>query len=142
MKIAPDLIDADKKEIARIILKNKIDGMIVCNTTVDRPNTLKSKNSEENGGLSGEPLRESSTQLIAEMYRYTNGKVPIIGVGGVRNGMDAYEKIRAGASLVQLYTAMVYEGPPLVDTIKRQLAFLLKRDQFSNVSQAVGVDHR
>ena len=70
------------------------------------------------------------------------GKVPIIGVGGVRNGMDAYEKIRAGASLVQLYTALIYEGPPLVDTINRQLSYFLRRDQFSNVSKAIGADHR
>ncbi|XP_014115993.1 PREDICTED: dihydroorotate dehydrogenase (quinone), mitochondrial isoform X1 [Pseudopodoces humilis] len=103
-----------------------VDGLIVSNTTVSRPSSLRSRQRMEPGGLSGKPLRELSTHTIREMYALTQGRVPIIGVGGVSSGRDALEKIRAGASLVQLYTALVYHGPPVVGAVKRELEELLR----------------
>ncbi|XP_052818851.1 dihydroorotate dehydrogenase (quinone), mitochondrial-like isoform X1 [Mya arenaria] len=140
VKIAPDLTEQDKTDIAAVVLQTpgRVDGLIVSNTTVSRPDSLQSKHKSESGGLSGEPLKTLATQTIVDMYRLTNGAVPIIGVGGVASGQDAYEKIRAGASLVQLYSALVYQGPPVVKTIKRELAELLEKDGFTSVSQAVG----
>ncbi|XP_045193969.1 dihydroorotate dehydrogenase (quinone), mitochondrial-like isoform X1 [Mercenaria mercenaria] len=142
VKIAPDLTEQDKKDITDVVLKvpGRVDGLIVTNTTVTRPESLKSKYKDETGGLSGEPLKDLSTQTVKDMYRLTKGKLPIIGVGGVACGQDAYDKIRAGASLVQLYTALVYQGPPVVKRIKRELEELLQKDGFSNVSEAVGAD--
>lgn len=96
----------------------------------------------QTGGLSGEPVKELSTAALRDMYRLTGGKVPIIGVGGVSNGFDAYEKIRAGASLVELYTAFAYQGPALVPKVKKELAALLARDGFTSVKEAVGADHK
>jgi len=132
IKISPDLSIAEKKDIADVILaKNKIqtqiDGLIVSNTTTSRP-CASGENSavDEVGGLSGQPLRPLSTQAIKDMYKLTKGTIPIIGVGGVFTGEDAFEKIKAGASLVQIYTSLAYEGPPVVTTIKRQLSHLLK----------------
>ena len=135
LKISPDLSDTQLTEMAKIInsfatnkSKRGIDGLIVSNTTTDRPSTLKSDQTfvEQTGGLSGLPLKDKSTDLIRKVYKLTNGKIPIIGVGGVFTGDDAYNKIRAGASLVQIYTALTYEGPPVVDKIKRELAQVLK----------------
>ncbi|XP_014115994.1 PREDICTED: dihydroorotate dehydrogenase (quinone), mitochondrial isoform X2 [Pseudopodoces humilis] len=119
-----------------------VDGLIVSNTTVSRPSSLRSRQRMEPGGLSGKPLRELSTHTIREMYALTQGRVPIIGVGGVSSGRDALEKIRAGASLVQLYTALVYHGPPVVGAVKRELEELLREQGFNNVMEAVGADHR
>eukprot|EP00904_Undaria_pinnatifida_P010022 jgi/Undpi1/614/HiC_scaffold_10.g04078.m1 len=119
-----------------------VDGLIVSNTTISRPSHLKSANKQEGGGLSGRPLAALATETIRDMYRFTNGKVPLIGVGGVGTGKDAYEKIRAGASLVQVYSLLVYRGPGAVPGIKAELAALLKRDGFSSVAEAVGADHR
>ncbi|XP_015223413.2 dihydroorotate dehydrogenase (quinone), mitochondrial [Lepisosteus oculatus] len=142
VKIAPDLSPRDKQDIAEVITELGVDGLIVTNTTVSRPATLQDPQREETGGLSGTPLREMSTQMVSEMYRLTAGKVPIIGVGGVSSGQDALDKIRAGASLVQLYTAFAFQGPPIVGKIKRELEQLLKEQGFTNVSEAVGADHR
>uniref|UniRef100_A0A1I7XGN3 DHO_dh domain-containing protein n=1 Tax=Heterorhabditis bacteriophora TaxID=37862 RepID=A0A1I7XGN3_HETBA len=130
--------------ISKVALDSKygIDGLIVSNTTVSRPSSLKSENRTQIGGLSGAPLREISTECVREMYSLTEGKVPIIGCGGVASGADAYEKIKAGASLIQLYSAFVYQGFPVVGKIKRELAELLKNDGYSNISQAVGIDHK
>ncbi|XP_058701830.1 dihydroorotate dehydrogenase (quinone), mitochondrial isoform X2 [Poecile atricapillus] len=119
-----------------------VDGLIVSNTTVSRPSSLRSRQRMEPGGLSGKPLRELSTHTIREMYALTQGRVPIIGVGGVSSGRDALEKIRAGASLVQLYTALVYHGPPVVGAVKQELEELLREQGFKNVMEAVGADHR
>lgn len=143
VKIAPDLSDDDKEDIAAVVSRNKggVDGIIVTNTTITRPETLKSINKMEKGGLSGKPLTELSTSTVRDMYKLTNGKVPIIGVGGISTGQDAYDKIKAGASLVQLYTALAYEGPPIVKKIKRELAELLKNDGFNAIGEAVGIDH-
>ncbi len=140
LKIAPDLSPKEIVGIAEAALESAIDGLIVSNTTVARPKDLKSKFARETGGLSGKPLFAPSTALLAEMYRLTGGRIPIIGVGGIASGADAYAKIRAGASLVQLYTALTYEGVGLAARIKRELLELLKRDGFKNVAEAVGAD--
>lgn len=142
VKIAPDLQPEDKTDIAAVALASGIDGLIVTNTTLARPASLRGADRGEAGGLSGAPLFEPSTRLLAEMYRLTQGRLPLVGVGGVASGSDAYAKIRAGASLVQLYSALVFEGPGLVQRIKRELAQCLRRDGFSSLSQAVGAASR
>ncbi len=138
LKIAPDLSPEERSDLAQAALATGIDGLVVSNTTVARPATLRSPHAHEPGGLSGQPLFAPSTALTAEMYRLTQGRLPIIGAGGVASGQDAYAKIRAGASLVQLYTALVYHGPGLVLRIKRELQALLVRDGFSSPAAAVG----
>ncbi|XP_019766027.2 dihydroorotate dehydrogenase (quinone), mitochondrial [Dendroctonus ponderosae] len=140
LKLAPDLSSEEKKDISDIIKLNecKVDGLIVCNTTIERP-SLKSKHSNEVGGLSGAPLKESSTQMIMEMRKLTKG-MTIIGVGGIATGQDAYEKIKAGASLVQIYSSLVYEGPPLVSKIKSELEELLQKDGYKSISEAIGAN--
>jgi dihydroorotate dehydrogenase len=140
VKIAPDLDEAALADVASIALATKIDGLIVSNTTITRPATLKSANARETGGLSGAPLFAISTEMLRRMYRLTEGKLALIGVGGIASGADAYAKIRAGASLVQLYTALTYEGPGLVTRITSELLALLARDGFASISQAIGAD--
>ncbi len=142
VKIAPDLAAEDLAQVAGLALDGAVDGIVATNTTVARPDGLAGQHRGEAGGLSGRPLFELSTQVLAETWRLTEGRVPLIGVGGVSGGAEAYAKIRAGASLVQLYTALVYEGPELVGRIKGELAALLRRDGFSSVADAVGADHR
>jgi dihydroorotate dehydrogenase len=142
LKIAPDLSRQEQEDIAEVSLVSGIDGLIISNTTTARPSDLTSANVPEPGGLSGTPLFEPSTRLLAEMYRLTHGKLPLIGVGGIASGADAYAKIRAGASLVQLYTALIYHGPKLVQHIKRDLAALLRRDGFTSITAAVGTGNR
>ncbi|MDX1736977.1 MAG: quinone-dependent dihydroorotate dehydrogenase, partial [Alphaproteobacteria bacterium] len=120
VKIAPDLNDDDLDDIAALALEMNIDGLIVSNTTISRPDSLKHKDvAGEQGGLSGKPLFELSTRILSDVYQRVDGKIPLIGVGGIASGRDAYQKIRAGASLVQLYSALVYQGPSLVGSIKR-----------------------
>lgn len=138
LKVAPDLTEEDKSDIAAVVLKVKLDGMIVSNTTIDRPVGLNSYDQDEKGGLSGPPLMEPSTKVLADFYRLTNGRIPLIGVGGIASGKDAYEKILNGASLVQLYSALVYHGLELVTEIKEDLERRLRKDGFANVSDAVG----
>ena len=140
LKIAPDLSDPERAEIAEAALETGIDGLVISNTTVARPAELRSPQASEAGGLSGKPLFAPSTSLLADMYRRTRGEIPLIGVGGIASGTDAYAKIRAGASLVQLYTALVYQGPGLVLRIKRDLAGFLARDGFASIAEAVGAD--
>eukprot|EP00511_Aplanochytrium_stocchinoi_P000377 CAMPEP_0204823502 /NCGR_PEP_ID=MMETSP1346-20131115/1577_1 /ASSEMBLY_ACC=CAM_ASM_000771 /TAXON_ID=215587 /ORGANISM="Aplanochytrium stocchinoi, Strain GSBS06" /LENGTH=387 /DNA_ID=CAMNT_0051950167 /DNA_START=151 /DNA_END=1314 /DNA_ORIENTATION=- len=140
LKIAPDLTEEDKLDIADVVLVHKVDGLIVANTTVSRPDSLLSSNKNETGGLSGAPLKNLSTTVIRDMYKLTNGKIPIIGVGGVSNGADALEKIKAGASLVQVYSALTYQGPPLAKKILQELEELLKRIECKNVSELIGID--
>ncbi|XP_078066805.1 dihydroorotate dehydrogenase (quinone), mitochondrial [Mustelus asterias] len=142
LKIAPDLTAEDKKDIAHVVLELGVDGLIVTNTTVSRPQSLQDPLQTQPGGLSGRPLKEMSTQTVNDIYLLTKGKIPIIGVGGISSGADALEKIRAGATLIQLYTVLVYEGPPVVNKIKRELEQLLKEQGFSSVVEAVGADHR
>ena len=140
-KVGPDLDEAQIQDIAEVALATKIDGLIVGNTTVTRP-PLASSHAAETGGLSGRPLLNLATKRLSDMYRLTGGKIPLIGCGGVASGADAYAKIRAGASLVQLYSALVFHGPELVGGIKRELAERLRADGFASVSDAVGADHR
>uniref|UniRef100_A0A674E071 Dihydroorotate dehydrogenase (quinone), mitochondrial n=1 Tax=Salmo trutta TaxID=8032 RepID=A0A674E071_SALTR len=142
VKIAPDLTAQDKQDIADVVTELGVDGLLVSNTTVSRPETLQDPQSKEVGGLSGQPIKELSTRTVREMYSLTKGKVPIIGVGGVASGQDALDKICAGASLVQLYTSLTYQGPPVVTKIKRELEQLLKEQGFTSISDAVGADHR
>nr|WP_211108136.1 quinone-dependent dihydroorotate dehydrogenase [Azospirillum sp. OGB3] len=142
LKIAPDLTDEDKADIAAVVLETGIDGLIVSNTTIARPSEIPESLRGETGGLSGKPLFAPSTAVLREMYGLTGGKMPLVGVGGIASGADAYAKIRAGASLVQLYSALVYAGPALVLAIRRDLAALLRRDGFASLSDAVGADHR
>ncbi|MCP5382547.1 MAG: quinone-dependent dihydroorotate dehydrogenase [Kordiimonadaceae bacterium] len=141
LKIAPDLNDQECADIAEIILKHKMDGLIVSNTTLSRPKLISSFK-DEAGGLSGAPLFELSTEILSKMYKLTSGKIPLIGVGGVSNGEQAYAKIKAGASLIQLYSALVYHGPGLVRKINRELEELLKKDGFRNIAEAIGIDHK
>jgi dihydroorotate dehydrogenase len=140
LKIAPDLDDGALDDIAAVALHAGIEGMIVSNTTVTRPDSLRSPLKAEKGGLSGPPVFGLTTETLKKMRRRTEGRLTLVGVGGIRSGADAYAKIRAGASLVQLYTALTYHGPGLVTRIKRELVQLLERDGFTNVTQAVGVD--
>ncbi|XP_074737836.1 dihydroorotate dehydrogenase (quinone), mitochondrial isoform X2 [Strix uralensis] len=142
VKIAPDLTAQDKRDIASVVCELGVDGLIVSNTTVSRPSSLQSRQRTEPGGLSGKPLRELSTQTVREMYTLTQGRVPIIGAGGVSSGRDALEKIRAGASLVQMYTALVYHGPLVVGMVKRELEELLRgsRTSWRQLEQITGND--
>lgn len=142
VKIAPDLDKADLEDIAEVALAGKADGLIVSNTTLSRPDGMRSRQQTQAGGLSGRPLFALSTQVLGDVYGLTSGKVPLIGVGGIASGRDAYVKIRAGASLVELYSALVYGGPMLVTRIKADLAALLRADGFASVGDAVGADHR
>lgn len=142
LKVAPDLTDDDKRDIAAVVLDKNLAGIIATNTTVARPASLADPKAGEQGGLSGQPLFEPSTRVLADFYRLTGGRLPLIGVGGVATGAQAYAKIRAGASLVQLYTAMVFDGPGVVGAVNRELAGCLRRDGFASVVDAVGADHR
>jgi len=138
LKIAPDLNEADRADVADVALTRGLDALIVSNTTIARPASLRGAAKGEAGGLSGKPLFEPSTAILADMHRLTGGKLPLIGVGGIASGADAYAKIRAGASAVQLYSALSFHGPALIGAIKRDLAALLARDGFASVADAVG----
>ncbi len=129
VKIAPDLSAEERADIAAVALATGIDGIVVANTTVARPPGLRSHSAAP------------STALLGDMYRLTEGRLPLIGVGGVASAADAYAKIRAGCSLVQFYTALVFAGPALLGRIKTGLAELLRRDGFASVTEAVGADH-
>ncbi len=142
LKIAPDLEPGDLEAVAEVSLDTGIDGLIVSNTTIARPGLDGVAVAAETGGLSGRPLFDPSTRVLAAIWRLTGGKLPLIGVGGIASAEDAYAKIRAGASLVQIYTALVYQGPKLVRDIKRSLPALLDRDGFSTLAMAVGADLR
>lgn len=137
LKIAPDLTRGDLEDIVEVALSARISGIITTNTTISREG-LKSSNRDQAGGLSGAPLFEKSTRVLAQLSQLTHGLLPLIGVGGISTAEDAYQKIRAGASAVQLYTAMVYGGLSLVPKIARGLDALLARDGYANVALAVG----
>ncbi|MGL9731986.1 MAG: quinone-dependent dihydroorotate dehydrogenase [Wolbachia sp.] len=138
LKISPDINQQTKENIAELALEYKIDGLIVSNTTVSRDNLHSHHN--EIGGLSGRPLFKLSTELLSDMYKLTKDKTLLIGCGGISSGADAYKKIKAGTSLVQLYTALIYQGPQVVNKINLELAELIRRDGLSNISEAVGCD--
>jgi len=137
LKIAPDLDSHALDEIADVVRTSGIEGLIVSNTTIARP-PLKSSHAQETGGLSGAPLLAPSTEVLRGMRQRLGKSVTLVGVGGIAGGADAYAKIRAGASLVQLYTALVYQGPSLVARIKQELLACLDRDGYANVTAAVG----
>ena len=137
LKVAPDLEPADIDAIARIALDKSLGALIVSNTTISRP-PLKSPHAAEQGGLSGEPLKPLAQQRLRDFRRATGGAIPLVGVGGIATAEDAWARIRAGASLVQLYSAMVYEGPGIAKTIIAGLEELMRRNGFASIAEAVG----
>lgn len=139
LKVAPDLETGEVEAIVETVLGAGLAGIIIANTTVGRP-PLRSRFAGESGGLSGAPLRELSTAKLREFAQAGAGRLTLIGVGGVSGGADAYAKIRAGASAVQLYSALVFEGPGLVTRLKRELAARLRADGFTSLKEAVGQD--
>ncbi len=141
LKIAPDLSLAQLDEVVQVARSRRVDGMIVANTTVSRPRSLRDKaRAEEQGGLSGRPLFRLSTRMVAETYVRAEGAFPLIGVGGIDSGGAALTKIRAGASLIQLYSALVYKGLGLVEEIKNDLASTLLRTGRDSLAEIVGAD--
>ncbi len=142
LKIAPDIAPDALDDIAATVLAAGVEGIILTNTTIARPASLKSAQAHQSGGLSGAPLFAPSTAILKSMRARTAGKLVLIGAGGVGSGADAYAKIRAGANLVQLYTALAFHGPGLIARINRELASLLARDGFAAVKDAVGADLR
>jgi dihydroorotate dehydrogenase len=142
LKIAPDIEPGAVDDIAQVALAAGIEGIIVTNTTIARPASLRSAQAHQSGGLSGAPLFMPSTAVLKAVRARVGAKLVLVGTGGVASGADAYAKIRAGASLVQLYTALAYDGPLLVARIKRELLALLVHDGFTSVGDAVGADHR
>jgi len=137
LKVAPDLGAGEPDQIVRVAIQHGIDAIIVANTTVSRP-ALKSRFAVEPGGLSGEPLKSPALKALRDFRAAAGGEMPLIGVGGIADADDAWDRIRAGASLVQLYTAMVYEGPGIARRIARGLAERLKRDGIANIAEVVG----
>ncbi|UTW50807.1 quinone-dependent dihydroorotate dehydrogenase [bacterium SCSIO 12827] len=142
VKIAPDLASADLEDIAAVAADVGIDGIIATNTTISRPAGLRDSQKGQIGGLSGAPLKAMAKSVISDLYQLVGRDIPLIGVGGIATGADAYARIRAGASLVQIYSALVFEGPYLAARIAAELADLLERDGFKSVAAAVGADHR
>jgi dihydroorotate dehydrogenase len=140
VKIAPDLADAALGPLVETCVAHGAAGLIVSNTTIARPDSLRSANRAQAGGLSGAPLRERSTAVLRQCFRLAQRRLVLVGVGGIASGADALARIRAGASLVQMYSAFAYAGPALVPAMKRDLAALLRRDGFVHVADAVGVD--
>ncbi len=140
LKVAPDLDDAQIDAIAAACLDSRLSGLIVSNTTLARPPELRSRHRAEAGGLSGQPLFQPSTEILKAFARRLGPRLPLIGAGGVATAEQAYAKIRAGASAVQLYTALVYHGPRLPARIAAGLSLLLRRDGFQSIADAVGVD--
>jgi dihydroorotate dehydrogenase len=137
LKVAPDLADGDAERMVRAAIDHKIDALIVSNTTVSRP-PLKSRYADEPGGLSGAPLKPLALDALRQFRRASAGEIPLIGVGGIATADDAWQRIRAGASLVQLYTAMIYEGPGIARRIAHGLSRKLNRAGFANIAEAVG----
>ncbi len=140
VKIAPDLAEEALGAIVETCVARGVAGLIVSNTTIARPDTLRSRHRGEAGGLSGAPLFARSTEVLRSVHRLARGRLTLIGVGGVFSGEDALTKIKAGASLVQLYTAFAYEGPALIRRIKDELAAALRREGFARLSEAVGTE--
>ena len=140
IKLSPDIKDGEISKIIELILKYKIDGIILSNTTDSNRENLNDTQKNEKGGLSGQPLKELSTNLIKRFFSETKGKIQIIGVGGIDSGESAFEKISAGADAVQLYTGMVYKGPGVVKEMKKELISILKKEKMKNISEAVGIN--
>lgn len=142
LKIAPDFTGDALERLAGSLAALAVDGIVISNTTVGLRDSLHGRHRGETGGLSGRPLFPLATDCLHRVYAATGGRIPLIGVGGIEDGATAYAKLRAGATLLQLYTALVYEGPGLVARILDELAALLARDGFASVAEAVGADHR
>lgn len=140
LKIAPDLSELQAEEVVSVVLAEGFDGMIVSNTTIARPEYLRSAHKAEQGGLSGAPLRDASTQMLRHVYQLSEGKIPLIGVGGIMSGEDALHKIKAGASLVQAYSGFVYRGFGLVEEINQSVLAELEAAQLPSLSALVGLD--
>jgi dihydroorotate dehydrogenase len=141
-KLAPDSTDERLRELLAVLEEAGIDAITVCNTTTARPESLRSANAGERGGLSGAPIFEMANEMLRTVYGETGGRIPLIGVGGIMSGEDAWTKIRAGASLVQLYTGLVYAGPGLIAEIRHTLAGRLAKEGFAGIADAVGSEHR
>ena len=139
LKIAPDLTLSEIETIAEAVIKNAVDGVIISNTTIDRNLNFQSTYAAESGGLSGQPLFAKANEVLKNFYKLTQGKIPLIGVGGIASAQDAYEKIKCGAAMVQIYSAFIYEGFGLVERIKKDLSEMVKKDGFKNITQAVGI---
>jgi dihydroorotate dehydrogenase len=140
LKLSPDIKETEITNINEMILKFKIDGVILTNTTNQNRNDLLDLNKNETGGLSGQPLKKLSLKFIKNFYKSNKGKIPIIGVGGIDNGQSAFEKIMAGATVVQLYTSMVYKGPGVIKDIKKELIEILKKEKINNIKHAIGIN--
>ena len=140
IKISPDIDDQDISQINEIILRHNISGIIISNSTDRNRDGLYDNNKNEEGGLSGLPLKNLSTKLIKRFYKETKGKIQIIGVGGVDSGQSAFEKITSGANAVQLYTGMIYRGPGVVKEIKKELIEILKKEKIKNITAAIGIN--
>lgn len=140
LKVAPDLSASAREDVARVVIDHHVEGVIVSNTTLSRPDHLRSAHALQAGGLSGKPLMSLSTQALAHFYQLAGHQCVLVGVGGIASAEDAYQKIRAGATLVQLYTALVYQGFGLVHRICEGMQQLLERDGIRHLSEAVGVD--
>ena len=140
IKLSPDTEESSYDKILKVLLDNKIEVVILTNTTDQNRTQLMSKNKIEKGGLSGLPLRDISSKMIRDFYKLSKGKFKIIGVGGIDSGESAFEKISYGASLVQLYTSMVYQGPNIVKKIKEELIQILKKEKIDNISKAIGIN--
>jgi dihydroorotate dehydrogenase len=141
LKLAPDLERADIDEIAKVAVDRRLDALIVSNTTLSRPD-LRSKHAQEAGGLSGAPLKRLALERLRDFRSATGGAMPLIAAGGIENGVDALARIKAGASLVQLYSALVYQGPGLARMISSEMRTLLDREGFGSLSEAIGVEAR
>ncbi len=139
LKISPDINDNEIGKIMELILKYKINGIILSNTTDGNREKLSDVKKSEKGGLSGQPLKDLSTNLIKKFFKETRGKIQIIGVGGIDSGLTAFEKICAGADAIQLYTGMVYKGPGVVREIKKELISILRKEKIKNIGEAVGI---
>jgi len=138
IKLAPELSKNDLKKIVSGCIEHSIDGLIISNTTISRDKLKSIKHSSEEGGLSGKPLMKKSNMMIKDVYKLSNGELPIIGVGGIFTGQDIIEKMMYGASLIQLYTAMIYEGPALINNIKRELQNEIKRLGVRSITEIIG----
>jgi len=140
LKVSPDITESTIEKISEIIIKHSISGVILTNTSNKNRTSLKSYDKEEEGGLSGKPIKDLSTKLIKSFYKKLKGKAYIIGVGGVDSGKSAFEKIAAGANVIQLYTGMIYKGPGIVKEIKKELIEILKSKDLKNINDAIGLD--
>jgi len=140
LKVAPDLDESQIEDICNSVCKFNISGLIVSNTTLARPTSLKSRCKNQSGGLSGQPLFEASTEVLRMFRQASKGQIPLIGVGGISNSAQAWQKIKAGASATQLYSALIYQGPFLVSRIHKELAQRLHAEGFTSINDAVGID--